>query len=1556
MTQDTITKPAGRGLYRPEFEHDACGIGALANLKGARSHQMIDDALSVLVNLEHRGGVGLEKNTGDGAGILLQVPHRFFRKEAQKCGCLLPAEGDYGVAMLFLPQDEQGMACGVRIFEEECARNGIPLLFWRDVPTDPHNLGETARACMPTIRQAFLGRPDAVPAGERFERALYVCRRMVEKKAACEPGLAGKVFYVCSMSSRTIVYKGMLVSTQMRRFYCDLDDASTETAVALVHSRYSTNTTPSWERAHPNRYIVHNGEINTLRCNVNWAHARESNLYSPVMGAELERVLPILNGEGSDSAMLDNLLEFLTMNGRSLARAVSMVLPEPWDNNANLSDKRRVWDAYQSMIVEAWDGPAAIAFSDGRVTGAAIDRNGLRPARYYVTSDDRLILSSEVGVLDVDPATVLISGCLGPGQMLLVDPAQGRVLFDDELKDAFANEKPYRSWIDAEMLTLDDLVGEAVGAGEEGQAAAGAPDRGCVDAGLALPVRQATHGYCFDDVEDAVVPMARDGEAPLASMGADVPLACLSERPRSFFDYFNQLFAQVTNPPIDALRESFITSTLLYVGNHGNLLEDERMNCRLVRLDSPILDQAGFRSLAHIDRYGFKSVVLRAVYRADDGPHALDEALRTLRWQAEEAVRGGADIVAISDRAASGEVPIPSLLAVASIHNHLLRAGLRTHADIVVEAGDAITPHDFAALVGYSASAVFPYLAHDTIGVLCERGVIGLGVDEAIANYDGAIVAGIVSIMSKMGISTMQGYHAAQVFEAVGLSEELVDEHFTGTVSRVGGLGIDDVQRECDERQAAVAAMLASPAPDQLPSSGIASWRPVGGEDHLINPMTINLLQRAVREGDSGLFDEYSDSIHVPGRSVMLRDLLEFAPQGASIPLEDVEPASEIVKRFNTGAMSYGSISQEAHECLAIAMNRLHGRSNSGEGGEDPVREVLLPNGDSRRSAIKQIASGRFGVTSRYLMSADEIQIKMAQGAKPGEGGHLPGGKVWPWIARARRSTPGVGLISPPPHHDIYSIEDLAEVIFDMKNANPNARVSVKLVAEAGVGTIATGVAKGGAHKILISGSNGGTGAAPRDSIYHAGLPLELGLAEAQQTLVRNGLRSRVVLEADGKLMDGRDVAIACLLGAEEFGFATMPLIAMGCLMQRDCQQDTCPVGIATQNCKLRCRFAGKPEHVVTFMTMVAEQLRRIMAQLGFSKVEDMVGHAECLRQHTRARGWKAQLVDLSDVLHVACTEYGRSLPGANCPHSLASCAPENTLPETLDATLLVPYTEQSRRTLTPQRFHVDISNVNRCVGTMLGSVVTGSHADGLPEGALVIDCSGSGGMSFGAFLPAGVTLNIAGEANDFFGKGLSGGIVTVAPAREALFRPEENIVVGNVAFYGATGGRGFVNGLAGQRFAVRNSGATLVVEGVGNNGCEYMTGGTVLVLGEVGLNFAAGMSGGLAFVYDEQRTLAERCNRGMVDLKDPTPDEISLIRSLVEEHARRTGSPLGVKMLYRFDDIVRYFVKVVPREYEQMMMLVDEFEQRGLAHEDAVERAFECRNGLMSDDEVKGE
>ena len=1184
------------------------------------------------------------------------------------------------------------------------------------------------------------------------------------------------------------------------------------------------------------------------------------------------------------------------------------------------------------MLMEPWDGPAAIAFTDGRMLGAALDRNGLRPARYYVTRKDWLILSSEVGTIDVDPEDILQAGCLGPGEMLEVDPDQGRVIWNDEIRNRYANEKPYRDWLGEEMLSVDDLPlpEPAAPVAEE-------------DAGVPFTRRMAKLGYHFDDIQELIRPMANKGSIPLASMGTDAPLACLSKKTRSFFDYFNQLFAQVTNPPIDALRESFVTSTVLYVGNHGNLLEDCRDTCRLVRLEGPMLTHDEFNRLCSIDRVGFKTARFSCTYPRGAEEGALEGALAALRENVEAAVRGGANLIVLSDRAGEGGVPIPSLLSLAAVHNHLINVGLRTDADLLVETGDAMRAHDFACLVGYSASGIYPYMAHECIRDLCERGELDVDGDTAVANYDKAVTAGITSIMSKMGISTMQGYHSAQIFEILGLDDAFVDECFTHTSTRIGGLGVEGVQRELNERYDKAIALDKTPAPDQLPSLGVTSWRPIDGEEHLINPQTIYLLQRAVREGDYDMFKEYSAACHVPGRAVTLRDLLDFAPQGAPVPIDEVEPASEIVKRFNTGAMSYGSISKEAHECLAIAMNRLGGKSNTGEGGEDPARETPLPNGDSKCSAIKQVASGRFGVTSRYLSSAIEIQIKMAQGAKPGEGGHLPGKKVYPWIAEVRRSTPGVGLISPPPHHDIYSIEDLAELIFDLKNANPGARVSVKLCALAGVGTIATGVAKGGADKITISGHNGGTGAAPRDSIYHAGIPFEIGLAETQQTLLRNGLRSRVVVETDGKLMCGRDVVMAALLGAEEFGFATMPLVAMGCMMQRDCQQDTCPVGVATQNCKLRSCFAGKPEYVVNFMMFVAEEMREIMAQLGFRTVDEMVGHPEYLRQVEVPGNWKANEMDLSDMLATVTNEFGQAIPGAEGKHFLPSMAPDCQLDRALDATLFIPYTADAREHLRPIRFRADIANVNRCVGTMLGSQVTRQHPEGLPEGSITVDCDGSGGQSFGAFLPRGITLNIEGDANDYFGKGLSGGVLTVRPPEAATYKFDENVVVGNVAFYGATSGKGFVNGLSGQRFAVRNSGATVVVEGVGNHGCEYMTGGIALILGEVGPNFAAGMSGGVAYVYDKFGTLADNCNLDMVRLCEPSEDEIELIRSLIEEHAERTQSPRGIKLLYQFNTLKKLFVKVIPRDYERVINAVEAAEASGKSHEEALQIAFDA-------------
>ena len=1511
-----------QGLYRPEFDHDACGIGALADINGERHHQILDDALSILVNLEHRGGTGLEKNTGDGAGILFQVPHHFFRKEAQKCGQILPAEGDYGVAMLFFPQDDKGVEDARRVFEEGCAEAGVPLLFWREVPVDPHDLGETARACMPTILQAFLGRPDDTPAGDAFERRLYVCRRTIEKKADAEFALRDKIFYVCSMSSRTIVYKGMLVATQMRRFFIDLNDAAVKTAVALVHSRYSTNTTPSWERAHPNRFIIHNGEINTLKGNVNWIRAREPNLYSPVLQHDLERVMPIINREGSDSAILDNVLEFLVMNGRPLTRAASMLLPEPWDHNDSLSEERRAYDAYQSMLMEPWDGPAAIAFTDGRTLGAALDRNGLRPARYYVTRDGRFMLASEVGTIEVRPENILTSGCLGPGQMLEVDFARGRVIYNDELRARYAKEKPYRDWIAEETLTVDALDKPVAPTPAE-------------DTEVPAAVRMAKLGYHWDDVDEVVRPMAQQGKAPLASMGIDAPLACLSKKTRSFFDYFYQLFAQVTNPPIDALREHMVTSTTLYLGNHGNLLEDSRTACQLVRLERPLLNEEEFDRICAIDRVGFKTRRFRAVYRRDAGEGALQAALKQLAEDVEAAVRDGVNIVVLSDRAAAGEVPVPSLLAVGCVHNHLIRAGVRTFADIVVECGDAVSPHDFAALVGYSASGIYPYNAHACIRDLAAHGDLDVTAEQGIANYNKAATAGIVSIMSKMGISTVQSYHSAQIFEAVGFTPEFVNAYFAGTVSRVGGMGVEDVEREQNERYDAALAILKSPAPDQLPTLGLTKWRPLGGEDHLIDPQTVYLLQTACREDSYDTFKEYSARLHRTGRAVRLRDLLDFDASGrAPVALDEVEPALNIVRRFNTGAMSYGSISKEAHECMAIAMNRLHGRSNSGEGGEDPRRETPLANGDSKNSAIKQVASARFGVTSRYLCSAFEIQIKMAQGAKPGEGGQLPGKKVYPWVAKTRHSTTGVSLISPPPHHDIYSIEDLAQLIYDLKNSNKEARISVKLVSEAGVGTVAAGVAKAGAQVILISSYDGGTGAAPRNSIYNAGLPWELGVAEAHQSLIMNGLRDKVILETDGKLMTGRDVAIACMLGAEEFGFATAPLVTMGCVMMRVCNLDTCPMGIATQNPELRRRFKGKPEYVIHFMKFIAEELREYMAALGVRTVDELVGRTDLLRPKEGAQG-RGGKVDLSRILDNPYA--GQKVAGYHEKQAF-----DFKLEDTIDEQVFVKKLKSALGSGQKKSVQVDVSNVNRALGTIFGSEITRKYPEGLAEDTFTISCSGSGGQSFGAFIPKGLTLELVGDSNDYFGKGLSGGKLVVYPPTGVRFRAEDNIIIGNVALYGATSGKAFINGIAGERFCVRNSGATAVVEGVGDHGCEYMTGGCVVVLGTTGKNFAAGMSGGIAYVLDEERSLYKRLNKELVSFEEVTNKyDVLELKGLIQEHVAYTNSEKGKRILDHFSEYLPRFKRIVPHDYRRMMNAIVQMEEKGLNSEQAQIEAF---------------
>ena len=1406
-----------------------------------------------------------------------------------------------------------------KMFEIIVEKEGLEFLGWREVPTDPTTLGQKAIDCMPYIMQGFVKRPKDCPKGIDFDRKLYVARRVFEQ--------SNDNTYVVSFSSRTIVYKGMFLVEQLRLFFKDLQDKDYESAIATVHSRFSTNTNPSWERAHPNRFIVHNGEINTIRGNADKMLAREETMESEHLKGELQKVLPVVNTAGSDSAMLDNTLEFLVMSGMDLPLAVMITIPEPWANNSIMSQKKKDFYQYYATMMEPWDGPASILFSDGDIMGAVLDRNGLRPSRYYITTDDYLILSSEVGVLEIEPERIKIKERLRPGKMLLVDTVKGEVIDDNELKDSYANMQPYGEWLDRNLVELKDLK---------------IPNERVIEhRGEDLSRLQKAFGYTYESTKDTILPMARNGAESIAAMGIDSPIPVLSKDQQPLFNYFKQLFAQVTNPPIDCIREEIVTSTSVYVGRDGNLLEEEPKNCQVLKINNPILTNTDMLKIKNMKVEGFKAVTVPITYYKSA---PLDRAMDRLFVEVDRAHRAGANILILSDRGVDeNHVAIPSLLAVSAVHQHLVKTKKRTSLAIILESGEPREVHHFATLLGYGACAINPYLALDTIHELIEEGMIKKDYYAAVEDYNHAVISGIVKIAAKMGISTIQSYQGSQIFEAIGISADVIDKYFTGTVSRVGGITLEDIAKDVDERHSQAFDPLELSTDLTLDSIGRHKSRSQG-EEHRYNPRTIHTLQESTRRGDYKMFKEYTAMVDSE-ESGYLRSLMDFDYPEQGVPLEEVESVDSIVKRFKTGAMSYGSISQEAHETLAIAMNRLHGKSNTGEGGESDDR-LESPE---RCSAIKQVASGRFGVTSKYLVSAKEIQIKMAQGAKPGEGGHLPAGKVYPWIAKTRHSTPGVSLISPPPHHDIYSIEDLAELIFDLKNANPGARVSVKLVSEAGVGTIATGVAKGAADKILISGHNGGSGAAARDSIWHAGLPLELGLAEAQQTLLQNGLRSRVVLEADGKLMDGTDVAVACLLGAEEFGFATMPLISMGCLMQRDCQQDTCPAGIATQNCRLRRGFRGKPEHVEHFMLFVAEQLREVMASLGFRTVDEMVGHPECLRQIEVPGNRKANLLDLSPVLASATCEFGAHIPGADGRHFLPQMAADSELDKTLDSTLFVPYTADARAHLRPIRFRADIANVNRCVGTILGNAVTKAHPEGLPAGSITIDCDGSAGQSFGAFLPRGITLNVCGDANDYFGKSLSGGEVSVRPNPHATYKFDENIIVGNVAFFGATSGRGFINGLAGQRFGVRNSGATVVVEGCGNHGCEYMTGGLALILGEVGQNFAAGMTGGVAYVFDQYGTLDARVNHESVELKAPTAGELAQIRALIQEHVDATQSPRGIKLLYSFETMSKHFVKVIPTEYERVLAIVAAAEAVGKTHAQAEELAFDIVTGRAS-------
>jgi len=1519
--------PNKTGLYSPSFEHDACGIGAVANIKGEKSHKVLQDALNILINLEHRGGIGAEENTGDGAGVLFQIPHRFFREEGQKLGIIVPDAGEYAVAMIFLPQNEGAREKGKRIFEETLKEENIELLAWRDVPTDSKDLGKTALSCMPCFMQAIVKKPEGIAKGIEFERKLYVLRRKIEKKALKNSVFKNETFYIPSFSSRTIVYKGMLLATQLRNFYKDLNNAKVQTSLALVHSRYSTNTFPSWERAHPNRYMIHNGEINTLRGNVNKIYSRESMFKSSVLGEDMSGILPVIDREGSDSAILDNTLEFLFMNGRDLPKAVMMAVPEPWSKSTVMSKEKKDFYEYYATMMEPWDGPAAIVFTDGEKLGAVLDRNGLRPARYYVTDDDYMILASEVGVLDIDPGKIILKDRLTPGKMLLVDTINGEFIDDKDVKEKYAKEYPFGEWLSENLINIEDLKEseEKVNIFEEEERSR----------------LQKAFGFTYEDLKATILKMAEVGEEPTAAMGIDTPLAVLSEKPQPLFNYFKQLFAQVTNPPIDAIREEIITGTEAFIGSEGNLLKDSKENCRQIKLPSPILSNDDFLKIKNINRPGFKVKNISILFDKNKGENALEEAMENLFAEADKAYAEGFNILILSDRGVDKDnIAIPSLLAVSGLHQHLVAKGTRMSLSLILESGEPREVHHFGALLGFGVSAINPYLAYETIRELTEEGLLELSYEKGVYNFNKAVLKGIVKILSKMGISTIQSYQGAQIFEALGISEEVIDKYFTNTVSRIAGIGIKEIQKEAELRHALAFDKLGLTLDLTLDTVGSHNFRS-NKEEHVYNPLTIHKLQEATKRGDYSLFKEYSQLLNGEEALLNLRGLMDFDFSGEAISIDEVESVDSIVKRFKTGAMSYGSISKEAHETLAIAMNRLGGKSNTGEGGEDPQRWVLDANGDSRKSAIKQVASGRFGVTSEYLVNSKEIQIKMAQGAKPGEGGQLPASKVYPWVAKTRRSTTGVGLISPPPHHDIYSIEDLAQLIYDLKNSNTESRISVKLVSEAGVGTIAAGVAKGGADVILISGYDGGTGASPRTSIHHAGLPWELGLAEAHQTLVMNNLRERVVVETDGKLMTGKDVAIAALLGAEEFGFATAPLVVLGCVMMRVCNLDTCPVGIATQNEELRKRFAGKPEYVVNFMRFVAEELREYMAKLGFRTVDEMVGRIDRLKAKEDIKGWKAKKVDLRAVLEAPAIEKGKAV----CfrPEK----AYNHKLDQVIDSTLFLKIAEKALKNGEKVSAEVDITNINRTIGTILGSEVTRVYkGEGLPEDTIRIKCNGSGGQSFGAFIPSGLTLEIEGDSNDYLGKGLSGGKLIVYPNEGSRFKAEENIVIGNVALYGATSGKAFINGVAGERFCVRNSGATAVVEGVGDHGCEYMTGGRAVILGSTGVNFAAGMSGGVAYVLDEDGSFTSKVNLQMVSLETIDAEDAKELQEIIREHVLATVSSKGKYVLDNFEELLPKFHKVMPHDYKAMLNIVKRKEAEGLKGDEALIAAFYEKTG----------
>ena len=1494
---------AQQGLYSPQFEHDNCGIGAVVNIKGQRSREVVENALTIVEKLEHRAGKDAQGKTGDGVGILVQIPYDFFRAETAKLGFNIGSEGDFGVGMFFFPQNELKRNQAKKLFEIILNKNGMELLGWREVPSVPSVLGEKALESMPHIVQGFVKRPADCAKGLEFDRRLFIARRVFEQ--------SNENTYVCSLSSRTVVYKGMFLVHELRKFYCDLQSENFTSAIAMVHSRFSTNTNPSWQKAHPNRFIVHNGEINTITGNADKMLAREETMSCEALKNDMYKVLPAINVNGSDSARLDNALEFMVMSGMPLPLAVMITIPEPWKNNRTISKAKYDFYQYYATMMEPWDGPASIIFSDGEVMGAVLDRNGLRPSRYCITSDGFLILSSETGCIDIPPEKIVKKDRLRPGKMLLADTKQGRLIDDDEVKSTYASRQPYGEWLDSNLVRLHDLH---------------IPNKNVrTYAHEELAKLQKAFGYSYEDIRSSILPMAEKGAEPIASMGSDIPLPPLDKENIPLFNYFRQLFAQVTNPPFDAIREEIVTDTSMYIGEDGNILEEKPENCRVLKIENPILTETDMLKIKSMNVKGLKTAVIPITYYIGT---PLEKAIDRLFIEADKAYRDGANILILSDRDVDEyHVPIPSLLAVAGLQQHLVSTKKRTAVAIILESAEPREVHHFAALLGYGACAVNPYLAQETIRDLIDTGMLDKDFYAAEDDYNNGILHGIVKIASKMGISTIQSYQGSKLFEAVGISSEVIDKYFSGTVSRIGGITLSDISRRIEQLHNAAFDPLGLEVNSGILSSGSHKLRS-GKSEHLYTPETIHLLQEAARTGNYETYKKYSECLNREDNTLTLRSLLGFKyDENGGIPIDEVESVESICHRFKTGAMSYGSISQEAHECMAIAMNSIGGKSNSGEGGESPERLK-----SDRCSAIKQVASGRFGVTSEYLVSAKEIQIKMAQGAKPGEGGHLPSGKVYPWIAKTRHSTPGVALISPPPHHDIYSIEDLAQLIYDLKNANDTARISVKLVSEAGVGTVAAGVAKAGAQVILISGYDGGTGAAPSSSIYNAGLPWELGLAEAHQTLKLNGLRSRVRIETDGKLMTGRDVLVAALLGAEEFGFATAPLVTMGCVMMRVCNLDTCPMGIATQNPELRKRFRGKPEYIVNFMHFIAQELREYMAKLGIRTVDELIGRTDLLYKKECPEAGK---MDFSQIL--TPSEAG----GKQCfdPADVY----DFELEKTVDKTVIMKKLSSALKNKTKKTIDINVVNTDRALGTLFGSEITrrwGENA--LDDDTFTVRCTGSGGQSFGAFIPKGLTLELTGDSNDYFGKGLSGGKLILYPPKNSGFKAEENIIVGNVALYGATSGKAFINGIAGERFCVRNSGAVAVCEGVGDHGCEYMTGGRAVILGKTGKNFAAGMSGGIAYVLDEDRDLYMKLNKSLVSLESVTEKyDILELKGIIEEHAAATGSEKAKKILADFDRYVTCFKKIIPHDYAKIRSTVLSLEEKGMTSEQAEIEAF---------------